>query len=147
MNAPSLFDAVEDLPPTMPCPHCHGHGTVPRATKVNAGFRAKDPGTSHAAAKSMSAETLNRQTTEVLAAVYRAKYDGMSAYEVSKAMSTEARPVQQNVVARRLTDLRRLGLVRTHFDTRPGPTGRQQTVYQVTRDGVDVARRILQPDE
>lgn len=40
-----------------------------------------------------------------------------------------------NVVARRLTDLHRLGLIAPTGDTLPGSTGRQLTCWRVTDAG------------
>lgn len=131
----TLFDVLGELESLIPCPHCHGSGKVTRRAP-SAGVRATDPGTSRDAAEAMSAESLAKQSLAVLRCVHDAGGVGVTASAIAKALTTDSwRPVQQNVVARRLTDLYRMGLIRKTGITRPGASGRQLTVYAVTLDG------------
>lgn len=93
--------------------------------------RRNDPRTSKDAAKSMSADVLNQQQRVVLAAVG----DDATAYEIVVALAARGRMIQQNVVARRLTDLRKRGFVVATGGTRPGSSARELTVYEVTPSG------------
>lgn len=99
--------------------------TAPRARTV-------DPDTSRAAAASMTGEALTRQATTVLDALTRI-HDrtgrGATAWEITAALE---HTVQQNVVARRLTDIRSAGLAVDTGERRPGRSGRPLAVHVPT---------------
>jgi predicted ArsR family transcriptional regulator len=64
------------------------------------------------------------QRQEVLAAIDAAGNYGCTAYELADWLG-----IQQNVAARRCTDLERLGLIRTNGETRPGSSSRKLLVW------------------
>lgn len=104
MTAPTLFD-VEP------------HGAA----------RRSDPQTSRDAAASMTGAHLSRQQGQILELVR--EWGDITAAEIARATG---HTIQQSVAARRLTDLRDLGLIEDTGVTRPGNTGRMCTVWAPT---------------
>lgn len=96
--------------------------------------RSTDPQTSRDAGRSMSGAVLGDQQMQVLGAI---GVDA-TAYEIAECLWARGSRIQQNVVARRLTDLRENGWVRLTGETRPGSSARQQLVFAVTAAGRDV---------
>lgn len=91
--------------------------------------RPDDPDTSHAAAASI-ADGLSAQRRAVFDAVRTVERHnphrvGATAYEVQAVLAYTGHAPQQSVIARRLTDLRDLGLVVDSGVRRPGSSGRQ----------------------
>lgn len=95
--------------------------------------RTTDPETSHAAAASI-VPGLSTQRAQVLALIQQVdgiySDGGATAYEVAARSE-----IQQSVVARRMTDLHQLGLVRDSGRTRPGSSGRQLIIWMLTEAG------------
>ena len=102
-----------------------------QASLLDGLVRATDPATSHAAAASIRPH-LSAQCSRVLHAVERVHSmhgHGATAWEVTAYLGGAA---QRSVIARRLTDLRDAGRIRATEQTRPGPTGRPQLVWEPT---------------
>lgn len=97
--------------------------------------RATDTHTARAAADSMTPAALNRQCRAVLDVVADLGNYGATAFDVY--VNTD---IQQSVASRRLTDLRRNGLVRDSGTTRSGSSGRQLTIYKITDEGREALR-------
>jgi len=93
---------------------------------VEPAVRELDPQTSHDAAR---APGLNRQRRDVLATLVR--FGPATAYEIAITLQ----PIQQNVVARRLDDLRDLGFAEPTEQTRPGSSTRHLRVWRATTQG------------
>lgn len=91
--------------------------------------RFNDPGTSHAAASAIR-PVLGAECARVLAEVVERGNRGATAYEVVQALRSHGIDRDQNVVARRLTDLRDAGLAADTGCRRPGKSGRQLIVWQ-----------------
>jgi hypothetical protein len=99
------------------------------------GARSTDPGTSHAAARSMR-DAVTGQRRLVLRAVAWAGADGATAWDIVTDLMRRGLPmIQQSVVARRLTDLHAAGLIEDSGDTRKGSSSRQLIVWRVTHAG------------
>lgn len=91
--------------------------------------RPGDPDTSHDAAASIT-DGLSAQRRSVFDAVcdverHNRHRVGATAYEVQAVLAYTGHAPQQSVIARRLTDLRDLGLVADSGVRRPGSSGRQ----------------------
>lgn len=88
--------------------------------------RQSDPWTARAAGRSMQGQVLRDQQQLVLDAV---RYLGTAtAWEVHRDVCTL---IQQNVIAKRLSELRDLGLVRVAGPPRPGSSHRLLQVWEV----------------
>ena len=87
--------------------------------------RTTDPDTSHSAAASMI-DHLGHQRRQVMACI--GVVGGATAYEVAERLG-----LQQNVVARRCTDLRELGRIIDSGRRRPGSSGRLGIVWIIRR--------------
>lgn len=91
--------------------------------------RPGDPDTSHAAAASIAdgLSAQRRSVFDAVAAVERTNPHrvGATAYEVQALLAYSGHAPQQSVIARRLSDLRDLGLVVDSGVRRPGSSGRQ----------------------
>lgn len=99
--------------------------------------RPGDPDTSHAAAASI-ADGLSAQRRAVFDAVAEVERRnrhrvGATAYEVQALLAYSGHAPQQSVIARRLSDLRDLGLVVDSGVRRPGSSGRLLICWQVVR--------------
>lgn len=92
--------------------------------------RPTDPDTSKDAAVSVL-PAAKRQCAEVLDAVCRLDPQGATAYEVLTFLERDGRRRQQSVVARRLSDLRDVGLIVDSGERRRGMTGRDLIVWKV----------------
>lgn len=91
--------------------------------------RVTDPATSHQALASMR-DHLSAQQALVLAVVRTHPRYGVTAWEVVQVVrESHGMDLQQNVVARRLTDLERADLIEPAPYTRPGRSHRQLRVY------------------
>ena len=97
--------------------------------------RASDPRTSRDAGRSMTGQVLRDQQALVLGCVGSTA----TAWEITTTLLRRGHRVQQNVVAKRLSELRELGLVRLTGGTRPGSSHRHQQVYALTERGREVA--------
>ena len=86
--------------------------------------RTSDPGTSHAAARSME-KPADVQRAKILAALVRP----MTADELDESLGL--RPTS---AGRRLPELREMGLVRELKATRPTRSGRQAHVYALSTE-------------
>lgn len=93
--------------------------------------RRSDPATSREAARSVSGEVLRDQQALVLGCIR----GDATAWEITTVLLHRGHGVQQNVVAKRLTELRELGMVRLTGETRPGVSHRRQQVWTVTDKG------------
>lgn len=107
-----------------------------------AAVRASDPPTSKAAAESLPAPVLSVQRHAVLAAVeaierFNPHKVGATAYEVMARMAFTGHGPAQNIVARRLTDLRELGFVEDSGVTRPGGSNRPLVAWRITATGIE----------
>ena len=100
---------------------------------VDAVARHSDPATSHQAAASMDRPTLGKQRLLILR--YVANGCLTSWQIVERALWVDGRRIQQNVAARRLTDLHEMGLIAPLGYTLPGSTGRQLTCWALTHAG------------
>ena len=99
---------------------------------VDAVARHADPATSHQAAASMDRPTLGRQRRQILAYVS----DGcLTSWQIVERAQVDGCRIQQNVAARRLTDLHEMGLISPLGYTLPGSTGRQLTCWALTHAG------------
>ena len=105
--------------------------------------RCSDPATSRDAGRSMSGAHLKMQQGDVLRAARRVGGD-FTAYEVwgelertftRRPDGSVVGPVKENVVSKRLGELRDLGLVELTGATRPGCSHRQQQVHRCTDAG------------
>lgn len=100
--------------------------------------RATDPETSHAAAESI-VPALGAQRRQVLWALVECErhggMTGATAAEIVMRLAYTGAAPQQSVVARRLTDLRDLGLVVDSGETRPGTSARQLIAWASTEAG------------
>jgi len=92
-------------------------------------YRHADPVTSRAAAESLTPEALGKEQGRVLRAI------SMHAGEANRDQVASYLSADRSCVSRRITDLRDSGLVEDTGRTRPGPTGRQQTVWALTDAG------------
>ena len=106
--------------------------------------RPSDPDTSHAAAASI-APVLSAQRRDVLAAAAAVAdanphRTGATAAEIVMRLAYTGRAPQQSVVARRLSDLRDLGLVVDSGARRPGTSARALIAWQVTDAGREALR-------
>lgn len=100
--------------------------------------RRDGPGTSRAAGRSMSGQILRDQQMRVVDALGR--LGDATAWEVTGWLNCGAiQPVQQNVISKRLGELRDLGMVRETGETRPGSSHRHQMVFALTERGRAVA--------
>jgi hypothetical protein len=99
------------------------------------GARSTDPGTSHAAARSMR-DAVTGQRRLVLRAVAWAGRDGATAWDIVSDLTRRGiRPPDQSVAARRLTDLHQAGLIEDTGTTRSGRSNRQLIVWRLTHTG------------
>ena len=101
--------------------------------------RVSDPQTSRDAGRSMSGHVLRDQQRLVLTALAdccRVRGDG-NAWEVWQSLTSRGRLVKENVISKRLGELRSLGLVRVAGAPRPGSSHRKQLVFVVTDKGRD----------
>lgn len=105
--------------------------------------RASDPATSREAGRSMQGKALKQQQEDVLRAARRTGRD-FTAYEVWSYMErtftrrpdgSVVGPIKENVISKRLGELRDLGLMRLTGTTRPGSSYRGQQVHAVTEAG------------
>lgn len=115
MNEPTLFDYA----PTQ--------GSV----------RSTDPQTSIDAARSMTGRVLCDQQELVLRAL---GHIDCTAYEVWLRLQDEPARPKENVISRRLTDLRMAGMLELTGTTRPGSSNRGQQVHRVTDKGREFLR-------
>lgn len=99
---------------------------------VDAVARHSDPATSHQAAASMDKPTLSEQRLLILHYVANGF---QTAWQIVSRDHDCGGRLQQNVVARRLTDLHEMGLIAPLGYTRPGSTGRQLTCWALTHAG------------
>lgn len=90
--------------------------------------RHNDPQTSHHGATAPLAGIKARALDLITAAGPH----GCTTADLQEQLTTALYRPERNVIARRLTDLRRLGLI-CAADTRPGPTGYPETVWCLTR--------------
>ncbi len=102
--------------------------------------RKRSRQTSVDAARSMSGDVLTNQQREVLEVVAANPCHGATAYEIATQLG-----YQQNVVARRCTDLGEMGFAQRRsgfygeeevFMSRPGSSGRQCDVWFATDKGL-----------
>lgn len=100
-----------------------------RAAGIGPRTRRSDPQTSRDAAASLTPEALGREQGRVLRAI------SMHAGEAIRDQVAMYLSADRSCVSRRITDLRDLGLVEDSGRTRPGPSGRQQTVWCLTDAG------------
>lgn len=114
MSQPSLFDAPAE----------------------RGASRGSDPATSREAGRSMSGQVLRDQQALVLGSV---SASGSTAWQVTCDLLRRGHTVQQNVVAKRLGELRDLGMVRLTGETRPGSSSRHLQVFALTDAGRAVA--------
>jgi len=91
--------------------------------------RRRDPATSHAAAQSMAS------AAPTLAMVILATLEAHGPATQSELAQRLALQSQQ--VNKRTADLKNAGLI-VGVGTRPGPCGRQQTVWECTQAGIEV---------
>lgn len=84
----------------------------------------------------MSGSVLRDQQALVLSEVEQA---GSTAWDITCGLVRRGHRVQQNVVAKRLGELRELGMVRLTGETRPGSSNRHQQVFAKTERGRSVA--------
>lgn len=100
--------------------------------------RDHDRPTATAAAESMTGEPRIRQADRalvILADIERRK-GGATAWEIHGLWPYLAPPApDQSVIARRLTDLARAGLIEDTGTSRTGKSGRLLTVWRLTDDG------------
>lgn len=89
--------------------------------------RATDPPTSHHGATAPLAGLKARALEYITAAGEH----GATTADLQEALTNALYRPERNVIARRLTDLRRLGLI-CAADTRPGPTGYPETVWVIS---------------
>lgn len=103
--------------------------------------RKRERQTSVDAARSMSGPVLNKQQREALAVVAANPCEGATAYELATQLG-----FQQNVMARRLSDLgemgyafRRWGWIGEEqvYEARPGSSGRRCDVWRATDAGLE----------
>lgn len=106
--------------------------------------RRRDPKTSKDAARSMSGEVLTAQQRQVLEVIAANPCHGATAYELATQLG-----FQQNVMARRCTDLgergfayRKSGWIGDEevFVSRPGSSGRQCDAWFATDKGLSWLR-------
>lgn len=119
-----------------------GPPELPKAEPANpplghAGARATDPDTSKTAAEVVD-NRVTEQCLQVLWALVQCETHGghgATAHEVVLRLAYGGRAPQQNVAARRLTTLQRVGLVRDTGDRRPGSSPAPLIVWASTVDG------------
>lgn len=99
--------------------------------------RASDPSTSRDAARSMGGHILRDQQRQVLCAVVDVcrHHDGATAYEVWQQLDGA---VKENVIGKRLGELRERGMVRLTSAHRPGSSHRMQQVHALTEAARDL---------
>lgn len=100
--------------------------------------RRSDPRTSVDAGRSLEGQPLRDQQALVLGAVVQ--MGDATAFELwehlyARFIAGYPRSPKENVIARRLTELRELGMVRLTGETRPGSSHRKQQVWAVTEAG------------
>lgn len=105
--------------------------------------RRSDPHTSRDAGRSMSGDVLRDQQALVLGAL--SWHEDATAFELwgdlwQRFLPGHPRGPKENVVARRLTELHEMGLIRLTGDTRPGSSSRRQQVWEITDKGREVLR-------
>src|SRR5690554_4664785 len=111
--------------------------TLFEAPATRGASRKTDPATSREAARSMSGHVLRDQQRLVLTGLAdccRVRGDG-NAWEVWQTLTARGRVVKENVISKRLGELRSLGLVRVAGAPRPGSSHRKQLVFVVTDKG------------
>lgn len=112
--------------------------------------RQTDPVTSRGAGRSMSGEVLKDQQALVLGAIATLARWGRTctAWElwcyfetnfVTVSGEAPLRTPKENVISKRLGELRELGMVRETGETRPGSSHRHQMVFTLTDAGRSVA--------
>lgn len=100
--------------------------------------RRSDPATSRDAGRSVSGPVLREQQGRVLAGLV--SLGDATAWELTGWLNCGAVcPVKENVVSKRLTELRENGWARLTGETRPGSSHRLQQVHAVTDAGRAVA--------
>ena len=113
---------------------CEGQVSLLDASATRGSSRRSDPQTSRDAGRSVADDVLRDQQALVLAAV--GTLTDATAWEVTGWINCGAvKPIQQNVVAKRLGELRERGFVWWTGGTRPGSSHREQRVYALTAKG------------
>jgi DNA-binding PadR family transcriptional regulator len=99
--------------------------------------RWSDPATSVAAGQSVADNVLRDQQALVLHVldVFARHGDDATAYELWRFLTEQGNRIKENVVAKRLTELRAKGWVRLTDETRPGSSHRHQQVHAITDAG------------
>ena len=108
-------------------------------TQLDLLSRATDPATSRAAAESLDADTLNRMEHAVLHVAETFGVGGATKHDLTAALRPAWPLVESGTVSRRLTSLRRKGMV-AEIGTTEGPTGRSCAVYEITAAGREALR-------
>lgn len=102
--------------------------------------RATDPATSVEAGATMTGAVVNDQQRLVLDALDLLHGTfGVTAWEVVR---WSGHNLQQNVIAKRCTELRELGLIVDSGHTRPGSSGRRLICWTVTDAGRAALREV-----
>jgi hypothetical protein len=100
-------------------------------TLFDAAARSSDPATSHAAA-TLDRSSLRLQTLEQIRLLVAAGCDGATCHEVTRGLAQRGAVHAENSIARRITSLRKAGLIVDTGRTRPGGyEGVEQTVWTV----------------
>ena len=115
------------------------HPSLFDAPATRGAARKTDPATSRAAAAAMSGHVLAHAQAEVLRLLAEIVGPGIewkatAPQIVDHAIARHGRRLQQNVVVKRLGELKERGLVRVD-GTRPGPTGRPCMCFALTDKG------------
>lgn len=143
MTQPTLFGDTPPAPPErIPCPHCHGHGTI---SALEPNVRATDPATSRdAGARNLvDASRFHRDSQQAAVLMALAEEPG-TAQEVALRVLRPGAPLSAiEGPRRRVSSLRRLGLISDTGErrTNPGSTS-PSIVWAPTVAGLETIDRL-----
>lgn len=103
--------------------------TMTEPTLWDAAARHTDPATSWAAAR-RDRFSLRLAVLDTIRLLDRAYHQGATVAEITATLADRGIDRQENSIARRVTSLRKAGLVRTTGQTRDGGRGADQTVWE-----------------